>query len=129
MVPVFVWSSRQASPGRAVDAPADASLTPRIGVTSAGTEATTPMTATALAREEAVAAGEGLLSVDEVVAETLDTCSDENSSGRPVPQRQSGINEFVFVSGPILVLDLAQGPGPVGAVISLAPAAVAPAGM
>lgn len=43
-------------------APADASLTPMIGVTSVGTGATTPMTATALASEEAVAAGEGVQS-------------------------------------------------------------------
>ncbi len=62
MVPVFAWRCQQASRGRAVGAPADASLTPMIGVTSVGTGATTPMTATALASEEAVAAGEGVQS-------------------------------------------------------------------
>lgn len=43
---------------------AGASLTPMTGVTSVGTGATTPMTATALAREEVVAAaGERIKSV------------------------------------------------------------------
>lgn len=64
VVPVFVWRCQQASPGRAVGAPADASLTPMIGVTSAGTGATMPMTAIASAREEAAAAaGEGIQSI------------------------------------------------------------------
>lgn len=67
MVPVFVWRCQQASPGRAVGAQADASLTPMIGVTSVETGATMPMTATALAREEAVAAGEGMQFVLPVV--------------------------------------------------------------
>lgn len=58
MVPVFVWRCQQACLGRAVGAPADASSTPMIGVTSVGTGATMPMTVIALAREEAVAAGE-----------------------------------------------------------------------
>lgn len=57
MVLVFVWRCQQASPGRDVGAPAVASLTPMIGVTSAETGAIMPMTATALARE-GVAAGE-----------------------------------------------------------------------
>lgn len=57
VVPVFVWKCQQGCHERAVVAPADASLTPMIGVTSVGTGATMPMTATASAREEAVAAG------------------------------------------------------------------------
>lgn len=57
MVPVFGWRCQQASPERAVGDQAVASSTPTIGVTSAGTGVTTPMTATALA-SEAVAAGE-----------------------------------------------------------------------
>ena len=58
MVPVFVWRCQQAFLGKAVGAPADASLTPMTVATSAGTGATTPTTATVSARG-AVAAGEG----------------------------------------------------------------------
>lgn len=58
MVPVFVLKCQQGSPGRAVGALADDSLTPTTGVTSVGTGATMPMTATALAREVVAAAGE-----------------------------------------------------------------------
>lgn len=61
VVPVFVLKCQQASPGRAVGALADGSLTPTIGVTSVGTGATMPMTATALAREVVAAAGEGIV--------------------------------------------------------------------
>lgn len=60
MGPVFAWRCQQASPGKAAGAPVDASLTPMIGVTSVGTGATMPTTATGLAREEGVAAGEGV---------------------------------------------------------------------
>lgn len=67
MVPVFVWKCQQVCHERAVVAPADASLTPMIGVTSVGTGATMPMIATASAREEAVAAGEGIQSALHVV--------------------------------------------------------------
>lgn len=66
MVPVFVWRCQQVSPGRAAGAPVDASLTPMIDVTSVGTGATTPTTATASARG-VVAAGEGIQSVLHVV--------------------------------------------------------------
>lgn len=67
MVHVYAWSCQLASPGRAAGAPADGSLTPAIGVTSVGTEATTPTTATALASEEAAAAGEGIQIVQYVL--------------------------------------------------------------
>lgn len=67
MVPVFAWKCQQASPGRVVDAQADGSLTPMIGVTSVGTGGTMPMTATVLARGEVVAAGEGIQSIMHVV--------------------------------------------------------------
>lgn len=53
---------QQASPGRAVGALADGSLTPMIAVISVGTGVTMPMTATALARE-VVGAGKGIQSV------------------------------------------------------------------
>lgn len=55
--PVFVWSCQRASPGRAVGAQADGSLTPMIGVTSVETEAIMLTTAIVSAREAAVAAG------------------------------------------------------------------------
>lgn len=63
MVPGFVLKCQQAFPGRAVGAQAVGSLTQMIGVTSVGTAATMPMTATALAREVVAAAGERVQSV------------------------------------------------------------------
>lgn len=60
VVPVFAWKCQQASPGRVVDAQVDGSLTPMIGVTSAGTGGTMPMTATVLARGVVVVAGPDL---------------------------------------------------------------------
>lgn len=73
MVPVFAWNCQQASPGRAVGALADGSLIPMIGVTSVGTGATMPMTATALAKE-VVAAGEGIQSVLHLVVANIMHC-------------------------------------------------------
>lgn len=51
MVLVFVWRCQQASPGRGVGAPVDASLTPMIAVTNVGTGAIMPTTVIASARE------------------------------------------------------------------------------
>lgn len=91
VVPVFVWRCQQACPGRAAGAPADASSTPMIGVTSVGTEATTPMTATASASEAAAAAGEGTQSC---LAHRYDWY---NALFQNCPSKgPKGINLFVF---------------------------------
>lgn len=112
MVPVFVWSCRPASPGRAADAPAGASLTPTTGATSVETGATTPTTATASAREAGAAGEAGCLRV------LLSS------------REQKGVSFSVSTPGLALVPDLAPGPGPEDAATALtpAPAAAATAG-
>lgn len=70
--------------------PAVASLTPMTGVTSVGTGATMPMTATALAREEAVVAGEGIQFVLRLIDALSITCfSDANNFSILYHQRSS----------------------------------------
>lgn len=110
-------------------APAGASLTPMTGVTSVGTGATTPMTATALAREGVVvAAGEGIKSVS--IAATgafIRACRCALSASKT--ERQKVENMCLSLpSGLALDPDLALGPGHADAAIVLAHAAVATAG-
>jgi len=104
-----------------VGGPAVGSSTPMIGVTSVGTGATTPTTATAIARE-AVAAGEGILRCSIIVLclrcpKVVFAILYHKRSGLTCP----------LIPGLALVRDLAPGPGPVGAATALAPVAAAEA--
>ncbi len=74
MVPAFVWRCQQVSPERAAGAQADANLTPTIAATSVGTGATMPMTATASARGEVVAAGKGIQPILHVIMADMILC-------------------------------------------------------
>ncbi|XP_039895671.1 serine and arginine rich splicing factor 7a isoform X2 [Simochromis diagramma] len=140
VVPVFVWRCQQASPERAVGGQAVASSTPTIGVTSAGTGVTTPMTATALA-SEAVAAGlaldrdpapdQGPAGAATALAPAPAAAAGADADRHPIPDAGAGLDplpaqspglqpEVVpgLVLGPVLLPEGALCPDP-GHVLSL----------
>lgn len=131
VVPVFAWRCPLASPGRVVGAPVAASLTPMIGVTSVGTGATMPTTATATAREVAAAVAAAAAGETTIPGRSkrLGACW---LFARAIfeilhQMRAEDALMCVFVSGPGLVHDLDPGPGPAGAATTLVLAAVAAA--
>lgn len=153
MVPVSVWRCQQACPGRAVAAPVGASLIPTTGVTSVGTGATTPMTATASAREDVGAGPQNLKLPEWLKVETDEDTDWSLNTNLPhwtnsycntlcalytlslvalmqtVPHLEQVKQRCYFFAGLALVPALVPGPGPVDAATALAPAVVATVGM
>ncbi|XP_028320951.1 serine and arginine rich splicing factor 7a isoform X6 [Gouania willdenowi] len=113
VVHVSVWSCQQACPGRAAGVPVAASLTPTTAVTSVGTGATTPTTATGPALVHALAPGPGHVADVTALAPAAVATAGAAAGLHPIPGAEAGLDLLLAPSPGLLpgvVPDLALGP-------------------